>query len=182
MPTQLVSCEGTRVPQGTKDEFWQGIDRADQTNFPPQHILTKAMVSRQRLTKWWVGLKMDLKKIWPDFLSVNTFPPKSQCDVLDLSVLNCALWHRSREWMWKGELCEGTGGATFVEQQLGWYRALALAERTSLFKLFLKHMLMWSWSKRGKVGVCVRCCVQHRAHNLLTRSVSARLLASRLTI
>ena len=23
----------------------------------------------------------------------------------------------------------------------------------------------------GKVGVCVRCCVQHRVHNLLTRSV-----------
>ncbi len=39
-------------------------------------------------------------------------------------------------------------------------------------------------SERGgrKVGVCVRCCAQHRAHNLLTRSVSACLLASRLTI
>jgi len=34
----------------------------------------------------------------------------------------------------------------------------------------------------GKVGVCVRCCVQHRAYNLLTCSVSARLLASRLTM
>ncbi len=29
--------------------------------------------------------------------------------------------------------------------------------------------------------VCVRCCVQHRAHNLLTGSMSARLLANRLT-
>jgi len=30
---------------------------------------------------------MDLKIFWPDFSSVNTLPPKSQCDVLDLSVL-----------------------------------------------------------------------------------------------
>jgi hypothetical protein len=28
--------------------------------------------------------------------------------------------HRSHEWTWKGELHEGTGGAIFVEQQLGW--------------------------------------------------------------
>jgi hypothetical protein len=34
----------------------------------------------------------------------------------------------------------------------------------------------------GKVRVWVRCCVQHRAHNLLTCSVSAHLLANRLTI
>jgi hypothetical protein len=34
----------------------------------------------------------------------------------------------------------------------------------------------------GKVRVCVRCCVQHRAHNLLTRSVRARLLVNRLTL
>jgi hypothetical protein len=26
--------------------------------------------------------------------------------------------------------------------------------------------------------ICARCCVQHRAHNLLTRSVSARLLVA----
>jgi hypothetical protein len=64
--TQLVSCESTRVPQGT-NEFWQGIsrDRANQPNFPPQRFLTKAILiarmSGQRLTKWWVGLKMDLK-------------------------------------------------------------------------------------------------------------------------
>ena len=31
---------------------------------------------------------MDLKKICSGFLSINTFPPKSQCDLLDLSVLN----------------------------------------------------------------------------------------------
>ncbi len=30
---------------------------------------------------------MDLKNFWPDFSSVNTLPPKSQYDVLDLSVL-----------------------------------------------------------------------------------------------
>jgi len=34
----------------------------------------------------------------------------------------------------------------------------------------------------GKVGACMRCCVQHRAYNLLTCSVSARLLVSRLTM
>ena len=34
----------------------------------------------------------------------------------------------------------------------------------------------------GKVGVCVRCCVQHRAHNLLTWSVSTSLLANRFMI
>jgi hypothetical protein len=44
-------------------------------------------MSRQRLTKWWVGLKMDLKKFWPAFSSVNTLLPKSHCPLLDLSVL-----------------------------------------------------------------------------------------------
>jgi hypothetical protein len=71
--------------------FGEESTRTDQPNFPPQRFLTKAIrtarMSRQRLTKWWVGLKMDLKKIWPDISSVNTLPPKSQCDVLDLSVL-----------------------------------------------------------------------------------------------
>jgi len=31
---------------------------------------------------------MDLEIFWPDFSSINTLPPKSQCGVLDLSVLN----------------------------------------------------------------------------------------------
>jgi len=72
--------------------FGKESTRTDWPNFPPQRFLTKAIQtarkSRQRRTKWWVGLKMDLKKFWPDFSSVNNLPPKIQCDVLDLSVLN----------------------------------------------------------------------------------------------
>ena len=30
----------------------------------------------------------------------------------------------------------------------------------------------------GKVGVCVRCCVQHQAHNLLSRTVGNHLLVA----
>ncbi len=71
--------------------FGEDSTRTDRPNFPLQRFLTKAILtarkSRQRRTKCWVGLKMDLKKFWPDFLSVKTFPPKSQCGVLDLSVL-----------------------------------------------------------------------------------------------
>ena len=29
-----LSCEGFRVPQGTEDEFWQGIDQNRPTKFP----------------------------------------------------------------------------------------------------------------------------------------------------
>ncbi len=76
-----------------KMSFRKESTRTDRPNFPPQRFLTKAILtarkSRQRRTKWWVGLKMDRKKFWPDFLSVNTLPPKSQCEVLDLSVLYC---------------------------------------------------------------------------------------------
>ncbi len=60
--------------------------RTDQQRFLTKSIWT-ARMSRQRQTTWWVGLKMDFKKFWPDFLSVNTFPPKRQCELLDLSVL-----------------------------------------------------------------------------------------------
>ena len=71
--------------------FGEESTRTDQPNFPPQRFLTKAIQtarkSRQRRTKWWVGLKMDLKIFWPDYSSVNTLPPKSQSDFLDLSVL-----------------------------------------------------------------------------------------------
>jgi len=41
----------TRVPQGTKDEFWQGIDRADQPNFPPQRFLTKAILTARMVSQ-----------------------------------------------------------------------------------------------------------------------------------
>ncbi len=34
VPTQLVSCEGTRVPQGTEDEFWWRIDQNRPTKLP----------------------------------------------------------------------------------------------------------------------------------------------------
>ena len=88
-------------------------------------------------------------------------------------------WHRSREWTRKGDMHEGTEGEIFVEQQLGWNRALA--ERTSPFKLLLEHSMPMCWSRSergGKAGVCMRCCVQHREHNLLTWSVSARLVAN----
>ena len=71
--------------------FGKELTRTNQPNFPPQRFLTKAIIparmSRQRQTKWWVELKMDPKTFWPNFSSVNTFPPKSQCDLLDLSVL-----------------------------------------------------------------------------------------------
>ncbi len=71
--------------------FGKESTRTDQPNFPPQHFLTKAIqtarMPRQRRTKWWVGLKMNLKIFWPDFSSINTLPPKSQCPLLDLSVL-----------------------------------------------------------------------------------------------
>jgi len=80
-----------QYPKVTKMSFGEELTRTDQPNFPPQHFLTKAILtarkSRQRRTKWWVGLKMDLKCFWPDFSSVNTLPPKSQCPLLDLSVL-----------------------------------------------------------------------------------------------
>ena len=75
--------------------FGKESTRTDRPNFPPQRFLTKAILtarkSRQRRTKWWVGLKMDLKNFWPDFSSVNTLPPKSQCGVLDLSVLDISI-------------------------------------------------------------------------------------------
>ena len=92
---QQVSCDSTleyftylEVPRMS---FGEESTRTNQPNFPPQRFLTKAIIparmSRQRQTKWWVELKMDPKTFWPNFSSVNTFPPKSQCDLLDLSVL-----------------------------------------------------------------------------------------------
>jgi hypothetical protein len=117
MPTQLVSCEGTRVPQGTKDEFWQGIDRADQTNFPPQRFLTKAMVSRQRLTKWWVGLKMDLKTFLTWFFVRQHLPAKkSMWHFRSISLKLCSVTQES--WVnvkrgimrrnWRCNFCRAT--------------------------------------------------------------------------
>ncbi len=66
---QQVSCDGIleyftylEVP---KMSFGKESTRTDQPNFPPQHFLTKAILtarmSRQRQTTLWVGLKMDLK-------------------------------------------------------------------------------------------------------------------------
>ncbi len=47
--------------------FWGGIERIDQPNFPPQHFPTKSSVTewktRQKQIKWWVGMKIDLKKV-----------------------------------------------------------------------------------------------------------------------
>ncbi len=68
------------------------MDRSDQPSFPPQHFPTKSILRTarkpiQKEREWWVGLKMDLKKNWLDFLSVNTFPPKPTILLLDLSVL-----------------------------------------------------------------------------------------------
>jgi hypothetical protein len=68
-PTQQVSCDGTLeyfyIPQVPKMSFGEESTRTDQPDFPPQRFLTKAIQtarkSRQRRTKWWVGLKMDLK-------------------------------------------------------------------------------------------------------------------------
>jgi hypothetical protein len=49
-----------------KMSFGEESTITDQPNFPPQCFLTKAIptarIPRQRLTKCWVGLKMDLKK------------------------------------------------------------------------------------------------------------------------
>ena len=63
---QQVSWDGTleylKVPTMS---FGKESTRADQTNFPPQHFLTKSLItarkSIQRETKLWVGLKMDLE-------------------------------------------------------------------------------------------------------------------------
>ena len=93
--TQQVSCDGTLeyfyIPHVPKMSFGEESTRTDRPNFPPQRFLTKAIQtarkSRQRRTKWWVGLKMDLKNFWPAFSSVITLPPKSLCDVFALSVL-----------------------------------------------------------------------------------------------
>ena len=67
---QQASCDGTleyfiylEVP---KMSFGEESTRTNQPNFPPQRFLTNvnltARMSRQTQTKWWVGLKMDLKK------------------------------------------------------------------------------------------------------------------------
>ncbi len=72
--------------------FWQGMDRSDQPNFPPQRFPTKSVLTarkpRQKGREWWVGLKMDLNKNRLDFLSIQTFPPNPIILLLDLSVLN----------------------------------------------------------------------------------------------
>jgi hypothetical protein len=43
------------------------MDRSDQLNFPPQRFPTSANLSagksRQKGREWWVGLKINLKKI-----------------------------------------------------------------------------------------------------------------------
>jgi hypothetical protein len=81
-------CDGIIVPY---TEFL-AMNRSDQPNFPPQRFLTKSVLtarkSRQEAREWWVGLKMDLKPNWADFLSVNTFPPKQSSFLLVLSVLH----------------------------------------------------------------------------------------------
>jgi hypothetical protein len=47
---------------------------------PSQHALyvLTARKSRQRETKWWAGLKMDLKIFWPDFFFCQHHPAKTR--------------------------------------------------------------------------------------------------------
>jgi hypothetical protein len=62
--------------------FGEESTRTDQPNFPPHRFLTKAIIQTA------INKMMGWIENGPDFSSVNTFPPKSQCDVLDLSVLS----------------------------------------------------------------------------------------------
>jgi hypothetical protein len=51
VPTQQVSCEGTRVPKGTKDEFWQGIDQNRPTKFPTTAFSDKSRSNSKKVKK-----------------------------------------------------------------------------------------------------------------------------------
>ena len=91
VPSQLASCEGTRVPQGTKDEFWQGIDQNRPTTFSTTAFSDKSRSNsknvKTKTNKMMGWIENGPKKIWPDFSSVKPFRQKRQCRVLDLSVL-----------------------------------------------------------------------------------------------
>jgi hypothetical protein len=59
VPTQLVSCEGFRVPQGTEDEFWQGIGQNRPTEFP-----TTAFSDKSHLNSKNVKIKINKMMGW----------------------------------------------------------------------------------------------------------------------
>jgi len=97
----------------------------------------------------------------------------------------------------KGKLHVGIGGAIFVQQQLG---RIKLSERhigrpkPAICEASVSTTTMTDISESSDrrmrsqpiVGstwclperVCVRCCVQHRAHNLLNRAAGNRLLVA----
>ncbi len=95
--TQQVSCDGTleyftylEVP---KMSFGKESTRTDQPNFPPQRFLTKAILTasmlRQRRTKRWAGLKMDLKQFELFFCPSNLSAKKTMLRFRSISLKLC---------------------------------------------------------------------------------------------
>jgi hypothetical protein len=67
------------------------MDRTDKPNFSPRRFPTKSILaakeSRQKGREWWVGLKMDLKKIELIFCS-SKLPTKTNLFPFSLSFLH----------------------------------------------------------------------------------------------
>jgi hypothetical protein len=55
-----VSCDGTTVPQGTKDEFWRGIDQNRPTKLPTtafsdkSHYNSKKVKTKKNKMMGWI--------------------------------------------------------------------------------------------------------------------------------
>jgi hypothetical protein len=83
--------------------FGEESTRSDQPNFPPQRFLKKAILtarmSRHRLTKWWVALKMDQNKFLTWFF-VRQHPPakKSMSPFRFISLFSDETLHAYKYW------------------------------------------------------------------------------------
>ncbi len=102
------------------------------------------------------------------------------------TVLNCNSAMQASAAIWSSANCDERNHVIDLEHSVVCGNAVEqnrLAERMSPFKLLLKHMAMWSRSQRGNSWRSIPevLCATPR-HNLLTCSVSTRLLANRSTI
>jgi hypothetical protein len=58
------------------------MGKTDKPDFPLQQFWKETILNARKCSQkgiqLWVGVKMDLSKIQGNYLSVNTFPPKSK--------------------------------------------------------------------------------------------------------